>query len=157
MLEELLQIFGMPVNGVHQWQSSRLPSCKFAVHSVAMPILNRFPCRLSMGPCLGPLIGGWIAIGTHGWRWIYWTLFIFLGCIFVFTCFAPETYAPILLKKKAARMRKEHNTNAYRAQSELNQISLSQTLKISLTRPFIFMFCEPIVLCMSIFLSFIYR
>ncbi|KAJ9123324.1 hypothetical protein QFC22_001523 [Naganishia vaughanmartiniae] len=115
-----------------------------------------FSLTIFMGPCLGPLLGGWIAIGTHGWRWIYWVLFIFLGFIFIFTCFAPETYAPILLKKKAARLRKEHNTNAYRAQSEMNQVSLSETLKVSLTRPFIFMFCEPIVLCMSIFLSFIY-
>ena len=83
-----------------------------------------------MGPCLGPLLGGWIWVGTHSWRWIYWVLFIFLGLIFAFTIFAPETYAPILLKKKAARLRKEHNTNAYRAASEMQRVSLSTALKI---------------------------
>lgn len=109
-----------------------------------------------MGPCLGPLLGGWIYVGTGTWRWIYWVLFIFLGCIFLFTLFAPETYAPILLKKKAARLRKEHNSNAYRAAHEMNRVPFSETLKIALTRPFIFMFRETIVLCMSIYLSFIY-
>lgn len=38
----------------------------------------------------------------------------------------------------------------------MRKTPLSTTLKIALTRPFIFMFCEPIVLCMSIYLSFIY-
>lgn len=109
-----------------------------------------------MGPCLGPLFGGWISVGTHNWRWIYWTLFIFLGVVFLFTCLAPETYAPILLKRKAAGLRKQHNTNAFKSEIEMRKTPLSITLKIALTRPFIFMFCEPIVLCMSIYLSFIY-
>ncbi|KAJ9107388.1 hypothetical protein QFC21_000838 [Naganishia friedmannii] len=115
-----------------------------------------FSLTIFMGPCLGPLIAGWISIGTHGWRWIYWVLFIFLGVVFGFTCLSPETYAPILLAKKAARLRKEHNSNAYRAEHELNRTPLSTEIKIGLTRPFVLMFCEPIVLCMSIFLSFIY-
>lgn len=110
----------------------------------------------SMGPCLGPLLGGWISVGTHNWRWIYWVLFIFLGVVFLFTCLAPETYASILLKRKAARLRKQRNTNAFKSEIEMHKTPLSTTLKIALTRPFIFMFCEPIVLCMSIYLSFIY-
>lgn len=24
------------------------------------------------GPVLGPIVGGWISVGTHSWRWIYW-------------------------------------------------------------------------------------
>jgi multidrug resistance protein len=24
------------------------------------------------GPVLGPLVGGWISVGTQNWRWIYW-------------------------------------------------------------------------------------
>ncbi|KAJ9094569.1 hypothetical protein QFC20_006884 [Naganishia adeliensis] len=115
-----------------------------------------FSLTIFMGPCLGPLLGGWISVGTHNWRWIYWTLFIFLGVVFLFTCLAPETYAPILLKRKAARLCKQHNTNAFKSEIEMRKTPLSTTLKIALTRPFIFMFCEPIVLCMSIYLSFIY-
>lgn len=117
---------------------------------------SSLPDNCSMGPCLGPLLGGWISVGTHNWRWIYWTLFIFLGVVFLFTCLAPETYAPILLKRKAARLCKQHNTNTFKSEIEMRKTPLSTTLKIALTRPFIFMFCEPIVLCMSIYLSFIY-
>jgi MFS family permease len=115
-----------------------------------------FSLTIFMGPCLGPLLGGWISVGTHNWRWIYWVLFAFLGVVFVGTCFAPETYAPILLKRKAARLNKEHNTTTYKSDLDLRRVPMSTTLKIALTRPFIFMFCEPIVLCMSIYLSFIY-
>jgi MFS family permease len=79
------------------------------------------------------LIGGWISVGTGNWRWIYWVLFIFLGFIFAFTLFAPETYAPILLKKKAARLRKEHNTNAYQSALEMHRVPLSTTLKIAVS------------------------
>lgn len=27
------------------------------------------------GPVLGPLVGGWISVGTQNWRWIYWVSF----------------------------------------------------------------------------------
>jgi len=45
-----------------------------------------------MGPCIGPMIGGWIGMRA-GWRWIYWVLFIFVGACFIFTLFIPETLA----------------------------------------------------------------
>lgn len=155
MLVELSPISGMPTSEEYQWGCFRLPSCKSPRLLLFAGFLMSFFLR-SMGPCLGPLLGGWIYVGTHSWRWIYWVLFIFLGCIFAFTLFAPETYAPILLKKKAARLRKEHNSNSYRAAHELERIPLSTTLKVSLCRPFIMMFKETIILCMSIYLSFIY-
>jgi multidrug resistance protein len=28
------------------------------------------------GPVLGPLVGGWISVGTQNWRWIYWVSFM---------------------------------------------------------------------------------
>jgi multidrug resistance protein len=30
------------------------------------------------GPVLGPLVGGWISVGTENWRWIYWVSFFFI-------------------------------------------------------------------------------
>jgi hypothetical protein len=61
------------------------------------------------------------------------------------------------LRRKAARLTKEHRgTGAYKSDLDLRRVPLTTTSEIALTRPFIFMSCEPIVLCMSIYLSFIY-
>lgn len=35
------------------------------------------------GPVLGPIVGGWISVGTQNWRWIYWVSF-FLSFFFFF-------------------------------------------------------------------------
>jgi multidrug resistance protein len=115
-----------------------------------------FSMTLFMGPCLGPLFGGWISFKTGQWRWIYWVLFILCGVVSAFTFVMPETYPPILLRKKAERLNKEHNTDVYISKHDTNRLSLKESLKISMSRPFILMFCEPIILFMSFYLSFIY-
>ncbi|CAK9784646.1 putative polyamine transport protein specific for spermine [Cutaneotrichosporon oleaginosum] len=115
-----------------------------------------FSSTLFMGPCLGPLFGGWIALRTGNWRWIYWVLFILCGVVSAFTFIMPETYAPILLRRKAAKLNKDNNTNVYVSKHDLDTVPFKQQLKTSLLRPFILMFCEPIILFMSFYLSFIY-
>lgn len=115
-----------------------------------------FSMTLFMGPCLGPLFGGWISLKTGSWRWIYWVLFILVGVVSAFTFVMPETYAPIMLRRKAARLNKEHNTDVYISKHDIDQVPFKQQLKTSLLRPFVLMFCEPIILFMSFYLSFIY-
>ncbi|KAG6907781.1 hypothetical protein DXG01_007388 [Tephrocybe rancida] len=114
-----------------------------------------FSGTLFLGPCLGPVVGGWIG-ERAGWRWIYWVLFILVGIAFLFTLVIPETYAPILLKHKAQRLRKETGDDSYNTLAEMERLPLKTSLKIALTRPLIMMFKEPIVLFMSFYLSFVY-
>lgn len=115
-----------------------------------------FSASIFMGPCIGPLIGGFIG-ETIGWRWIYWVLFIFVGVVFAATVLLmPETLSPVLLRRRAARLRKETGNPTFKSESELHQISLSEKVKISLTRPLILLFTEPLLICMSGYLTFIY-
>lgn len=109
-----------------------------------------------MGPCLGPLFGGWISYKTGQWRWIYWVLFIIVGTIFLLTLIMPETLAPVMLKRKAAKFNKANKTNIYITEHQLHHVPLSITLRTAMIRPFILMFKEPIVLFMSFYLSFVY-
>jgi MFS family permease len=109
-----------------------------------------------MGPCLGPLFGGWISYRTGQWRWIYWVLFIIVGAVFALTLVMPETLSTIILKKKAAKLNKGNDSNIYITESDLHVIPLSSRLKTAMLRPFILMFMEPIVLFMSFYLSFVY-
>ena len=62
-----------------------------------------------VGPVLGPIVGGYVT-ETIGWRWTIWILMIFSGCIWPLQVFAPETYAPYVLYRKAKRLQKAgHN------------------------------------------------
>ncbi|WWC86541.1 uncharacterized protein L201_001418 [Kwoniella dendrophila CBS 6074] len=122
-----------------------------------------FSCAIFMGPCLGPLFGGWISYKTddgNGWRWIYWVLFILVGLVFGLTLIMPETLGVVILKKKASRLNKTNKTNRYITDHEKQKlksnITFGQTLKTAMIRPFILMFLEPIVLFMSFYLSFVY-
>lgn len=58
------------------------------------------------GPVTGPLIGGFAA-QYLGWRWTNWLVMIFGGVGWIMCSLIKETYGPTLLKKKAAKMRKE--------------------------------------------------
>ena len=52
---------------------------------------------------LGPVLSGFINQNTN-WRWTFYTLIIWIFCqtVAIFLL-VPETYEPVLLKKKAAK------------------------------------------------------
>jgi MFS family permease len=133
-----------------------------------------FSGTLFIGPCLGPMVGGWIG-ERAGWRWICayrftchidcaltshslpdWVLFIFVGVCFIFTLSIPESLAPVLLARKAKKLRKETGDESHVTVQELEKLPFSEVLKIALLRPLIMLFTEPIVIFMSIYLSFVY-
>ncbi|KAL1759618.1 major facilitator superfamily domain-containing protein [Schizophyllum commune] len=114
-----------------------------------------FSVTIFIGPCIGPLIGGFIG-QTIGWRWIYWVLFIFLGACVVLTLIMPETLAPVLLRRKAERIRKETGDQSYRTLAEIEHRPFKVIIKEALLRPLIMLVTEPVMFFMSFYLSFIY-
>lgn len=115
-----------------------------------------FSATIFLGPCLGPLFGGWIADKTHQWRWIYWVLFMFIGVVFVSTIFTSETLGTVILRNKAKKLNKEHKTTVYISKHDVDAVPFKESMKVALVRPFILMFLEPVILFMSFYLSFIY-
>lgn len=108
-----------------------------------------------MGPTLGPLFGGLIVQRLH-WRWIFWILTIVCA---VNTCmgyiFLKETYAPVILARRKARLEHEHNTpGKYRYEGE-DYRPLLVKLRYSLTRP-LRILIQPIVLVMSIYQAILF-
>lgn len=85
-----------------------------------------------------------------------WVLFIFVGVCWLFTLTIPESLAPVLLARKAKKLRKETGDDTYVTVQELEKLPFSEVLKIALCRPLIMLFTEPIVIFMSIYLSFVY-
>ena len=58
------------------------------------------------GPVTGPLIGGFVA-EYLGWRWTNYLVMILAGVGWLAMSSIKETYAPVILQRKAAKMRKE--------------------------------------------------
>ncbi|KAJ7141175.1 major facilitator superfamily domain-containing protein [Mycena epipterygia] len=89
-----------------------------------------------LGPVFGPLIGGFINQNLY-WRWTYriliiWT-FVQLVAIFLFV---PESYVPVLLKRKAQRLRQTTGDQSYWAPLDRHDISLTRSLLLSCYVPF---------------------
>ncbi|KAH8822694.1 major facilitator superfamily domain-containing protein [Flagelloscypha sp. PMI_526] len=126
----------------------------WATHERGIPMAF-FSASIFMGPCLGPLIGGFI--GEYaGWRWIYWVLFILLGFAFTLTLFMHETLATRILHVKARRLRKEFGDTNYRTPAELKKEPFSEVMLVTLSRPVKLLLTEPVIFFMTIYLSFIY-
>ncbi|KAM5346016.1 hypothetical protein ACJ41O_011877 [Fusarium nematophilum] len=103
-----------------------------------------------LGPSIGPIAGGYL-IEAAGWRWVYWLLAILGGIFSVFSLVCMrESYAPVLLKRKAKRLRKE--TGNPELKSEMNIRSI-ESVKLAATRPLKFLFATPVVFCIALYVG----
>lgn len=68
----------------------------------------------------------------------------------------PETLAPVLLRRKAERIRKETGDQSYRTLAEIEHRPFKVIIKEALLRPLIMLVTEPVMFFMSFYLSFIY-
>jgi multidrug resistance protein len=109
-----------------------------------------------IGPAVGPLVGGFIA--DHlGWRWLYWITLIAAGAVYLLMVFTvPETYAPTLLSRRAAKLRKETGDELYVTEQELDKRPFGERMKVFLIRPFQLLFGELIVFLLSLYMSVLY-
>lgn len=99
-----------------------------------------------------------------GWRWIFWWQMIVFGVSWLVTLiFMPETRHSSVLERNTHRVRtilaKEAFSNTGRISDAHNQgrkRSLHRLFARNLTRPFRFLFTEPITIGAAAYLGFIY-
>ncbi|KAG8985914.1 hypothetical protein FRB90_004367, partial [Tulasnella sp. 427] len=109
------------------------------------------------GPALGPIVGGYIAVSGASWRWLFWVLALFSGfCFLIILLTVPETYAPVILKKKAQRKRKETQDARWCAELEARKTPLKQRIENVLGRPFRMLATEPMLMALTLYLGFLY-
>lgn len=77
-----------------------------------------------------------------------WVALIFSAFALGFSILLEETYAPALLQKKAAKLRKESGESRWWCRYE-QKASLYEILKLNLSRPFVMAVTEPIWLVFS--------
>jgi multidrug resistance protein len=104
-----------------------------------------------VGPELGPLVGGFINQNAS-WRWTYYSLIIWAGVSYLFiVILVPETFHPVVLKMKAARMRKETADQRYFAPIEHHDKSIVKTIALSCLRPIQLLTLEPMCIALCTF------
>jgi multidrug resistance protein len=109
-----------------------------------------------IGPAIGPLIGGFL-FDAAGWRWLYWIQLILAGVVYILITFTvPETYAPTILARRAAKLRKSTGEKDHVTEQDLDLRPFGERLRVFLIRPFQLLFGELIVFLVSVYMSVLY-
>ncbi|KAG5927751.1 hypothetical protein E4U42_001838 [Claviceps africana] len=110
-----------------------------------------------LGPVLGPISGGFLGMAA-GWRWVMGFLAIFSGALWILgSLIVPETYSPVLLRRRALKL-SEITGKRYvsKLDHDRGRVTLAESFKTALSRPWVLLFREPIVLLLSIYMAIVY-
>ncbi|KAI1178394.1 major facilitator superfamily domain-containing protein [Nemania sp. FL0916] len=108
-----------------------------------------------LGPVVGPVAGGFLA-GAKGWRWTFWLLVIAGGALsLVAFAFMSESYHPIILRRKVAKIRAQTGNNDLRSKYDLNLTS-GELFKRNIIRPLKMLAYSPIMMIMSLYIAVTY-
>ncbi|KUI71669.1 hypothetical protein VM1G_07090 [Cytospora mali] len=126
------------------------------------PAMAIYGLSSTFGPPLALVISGWIALDM-GWRWLFWIYMAILGGVWILLVLTvPETRHSIILERKTKRLRKLLQSEGLAAASHIHDAhadekrGLVSLFAITLTRPFKFLFTEPITMAAAVYNGFIY-
>ncbi|KAI1122923.1 major facilitator superfamily domain-containing protein [Nemania abortiva] len=112
------------------------------------------------GAAVGGVIGGFILHGTGNWRWLPGVMAIAGGIICLLSfLFLQETYAPFLLRQKAARRRLSAGDRRYHSEFDFKSAAGRLTYRhilSTITRAARMLFTSSITAVMAVYLAVIY-
>lgn len=92
-----------------------------------------------------------------GWRWTEYLTVILTSVILLFDIiYLPETFAPVILTRKATRLRLQTGRWALHSRQETVQYTISSFLEGNLLRPLRMIALEPMVTAITLYNSFAY-
>lgn len=116
-----------------------------------------FAGAVFIGPAAGPVMGGFITQSHLGWRWTAWITMIMAGFFgLIALSLARETFAPVILQRRAARLRRETKNWALHSTRDEAAVTLSDIVTRYISRPMEMMIKEPILLFITIYMSLVY-
>lgn len=117
-------------------------------------VMSIFTLAGLVGQNLGPIVCGFL-VEAYGWRAIPILITAASGPTWVvLTLTFPETYAPVLLQRRATKLTKE--TGKPHQVAGVAPKSIAQQLRVGALRPWIMLIYEPIVTLLSLFLSVVH-
>lgn len=108
------------------------------------------------GPVLGPIVTGWINVGSQRLDLFFWVNMAFSGAMLILMGSIPETYTPVILKRRAAKLRKETGNPNIVTEQEKYRLTLREIAQTSLIRPITMIMTEPVLDLMSMYIVLIY-
>ncbi|KAL2807817.1 major facilitator superfamily domain-containing protein [Aspergillus granulosus] len=106
------------------------------------------------GPVYGPIIGGFV-FERLGWRWTNWIVLILGGGVLVLMAAIQETYAPVILRRRAERKKKGTQNPKWWTRYDGAQ-NFASLLQANLSRPFIMLLTEPICIFWDVYVALVY-
>ncbi|CCH46404.1 Polyamine transporter 3 [Wickerhamomyces ciferrii] len=116
------------------------------------PAIAIFGVSPFVGPSIGPLFSAGINKYLN-WRWPFYIMLMLHGVSLILVIlFVPETYEPVLLLKKARKLRKETGNDSLRCALEKEDHgSLWMTILKAPKRPFLLLLRDPMILILCIY------
>lgn len=108
------------------------------------------------GPVFGPLVNGFVSVSTGRMDLIFWINMAFAGVMWITVAFIPETYAPVILKNRAVKLRKETGNPKIMTEQEAQGISVNEMMRACLFRPLVFTVTEPVLVATCFYVCLIY-
>ncbi|KAL3431986.1 major facilitator superfamily domain-containing protein [Aspergillus tetrazonus] len=116
-----------------------------------------FSAATFVGPVLGPIVGGFLTDSYLGWRWTAWITLIASGSFGAIAWFVvPETYHPVLLQRRAAKLRKETGNQDLYAFLDHHRPTFGDIVRKYLFRPVQMLMLEPILILITLYLALVY-
>ena len=119
--------------------------------------ITLYALTVFVGPFSAPFTGGFIVSSYLGWRWtLYIPAFLSFANGGISFFLLRETYVPCLLVAKAAAIRRQTNNWGIHAQHDRIEVDPRELINKYFTRPLKMLTTEPIILLVSLYMSFIY-
>ncbi|THY38859.1 MFS general substrate transporter [Aureobasidium pullulans] len=111
---------------------------------------------INLGSTFAPIIGAY-ATNHLNWRWTAWLTLIFVGLVGFFgLLIIRETFEPVLLKRKAKRLRRQTGNSDLHAKFEETPIDIKILVQKYATKPVRMFVQEPILIFCTIYLTIVY-
>lgn len=111
-----------------------------------------------LGAAVGPIVGGFMA-GRASWRWMFWSTSIFQVLMSAATwTTVRESFAPVILRRRASKLRHETANPAYRTAYERldEKKPVLHVLGQSLSRPLRLLAFHPSLQIVTVIMGFNY-
>lgn len=108
------------------------------------------------GPVFGGIVNGFISVDSGRYDLMVWVNMAFAGVMWILMALIPETYAPVILKRRAKKLRAQTGNDKIMTEQEATPMTFSEMLNNNLYRPIKFCWQEPVLVLVCAFVALIY-